>query len=259
MHNNDQEAQQNNIRVTLAYDGTGFAGWQIQKDKRTVQGEVETALEKMHRRRVKIYAAGRTDSGVHARGQVINFRSDISSLSPDRFFVALNSYLPPDVQAINSTEVPPDFHSRYSARLRTYRYYLLPAEAMPPEHRLYCLRIRYNPDIAALNRLCVPLLGVHDFTSFALPRDVSTSKKRRIQKAVFFMDGPFLVFEISANAFLWRMVRSILGTLLNFEREGKGPEALEKVIHAQSWDASGESVPSAGLFLHSVRYEGEVY
>ena len=152
-----------NIRLTLAYDGTDFAGWQVQKAQRTVQGVIEEALARMHGHPVRIRGAGRTDSGVHATGQVANFHTELDSIPAARWHLALNSYLPPDVRVLESLEADPDFSAKKSARLRVYAYHLLAAEVGPPHLRRYCWKILRRPETAALNRLAAVFLGEHDF------------------------------------------------------------------------------------------------
>lgn len=243
-----------NLRLTIAYDGTDFVGWQVQRTGRTVQGSIQDALERMHGAAVTIYAAGRTDSGVHADGQVITFRTDIDSIAADSFHIALNSYLPKDIRALDSAEVPDSFHARYSATRRTYRYYYATSEVLHPRGRSYAVRLRHRPDVRRLNALCVPLIGTHDFTTFTLPRETGRTKVRTVFSASFFpLDGQ-LVFHISANGFLWRMVRSIVGTIVELGRHGAGPEEMVRRLAARDRREAGPSAPSAGLVLHCVEY-----
>jgi tRNA pseudouridine38-40 synthase len=246
-----------NIRLTLAYDGTEFSGWQVQKNARTVQGDIEEALERMHGHPVRIQGAGRTDSGVHASGQVGNFFSDLDSIDPRRWHIALNSYLPPDVRALASSEAPETFNAKNSARQRVYRYYLYTGIVGPPHLRLYCWKIRRRPDIRALNALASVLLGEHDFTTFAAAGDVSRSKVRRVDTACFFPEGPFICFKVAASSFVWKMVRSILGTVLEYEQKAESPAALAEALRARDRSQAGMSAPARGLFLERVKYDGD--
>ncbi|MFW5689827.1 MAG: tRNA pseudouridine(38-40) synthase TruA [Spirochaetota bacterium] len=243
-----------NIRVTLAYDGTDFYGWQIQPEGRTVQGEVMRALERMHRHEVRVLAAGRTDSGVHADGQVINFETTIDSI-PDRdYHVALNSYLPRDVQGLESREVAPEFHARYSALRRCYRFYWSSSRAVHPALRNRAVRLKHRPNIRRLNELARPLLGSHDFSTFTLPTEPSENRVRSVHSAAFFPQGELFVFEITANAFLWRMVRSIAGTLIELDKLAAEPVEVEARLAARDHAAAGPSAPAHGLVLHRVDY-----
>jgi len=250
-----QEMSKRNIRVDISYDGSGFCGWQIQKNDRTVQGDVEKALENMHGFRVPVTAAGRTDSGVHALGQVINFRTELESIPADRWALALNSYLPGDVQALSSREVPEYFHARYDARSRTYRYYISQGPVPIPVYRNYALFVRKTLDVHRLNEYARSIIGEHDFTTFSVPRDSSHTRMRKISSAAFFMDGPFIVFHIEGTAFLWRMVRSIVGTILELEKNGKGPEDFRGILKAGNRGCAGATAPAWGLYLYKVRYD----
>jgi tRNA pseudouridine38-40 synthase len=243
-----------NLRLTIAYDGTDFVGWQVQSAGRTVQGVVEAALGRMHGEPVRVNAAGRTDSGVHADGQVINFQTTLDSIPTSRYHIALNSWLPADVQAVNCRQVPDDFHARYSARARTYRYYYTAADVMHPRGRWFAVRLRRVPSIQVLNTLCGPLLGSHDFSTFTLPRETGKSRVRQVYSASFFPINGQIVFQITANGFLWRMVRSIVGTLVDLERDGAGPEELRRRLEARDRAAAGPTAPSEGLVLHYVEY-----
>lgn len=244
-----------NIRVVLAYDGTDFLGWQTQKEGRTVQAVVEQVLEKIHKHPVHVHAAGRTDSGVHAAGQVINFFTDIDSIPAEKFAPALNSILPFDVRALSSEEVDESFHARFYARLREYRYYIYPRPIVPPYYRRYCHWISYTPQLARLNRMASYVVGTHDFTSFSALGDPSPSKVRTVQSAAFFAEGPFLVFRITGTSFLWHMVRNLVGTFLKLEQAGKPPEQIRDILEGKNRDLAGDTAKASGLFLYRVEYD----
>jgi len=246
-----------NIRVTLAYDGTDFLGWQTQKTGRTVQSVVEDALAKMHKHSVRTNAAGRTDSGVHAAGQVFNFHTDIDSMSPEKFTPALNSLLPFDVRALDSAEASEDFHARFRARFREYRYYLYPHPIVPPNYRRYCHWFSFRPDLRLLNDMAAAVVGTRDFTSFSALGDPNPSKVRNIASAQFFPEGPFIVFRIVGSSFLWRMVRNLVGTFLQLSSEGAPPERFREILEAEDRNRACETAPAQGLFLHRVVYEGD--
>lgn len=246
---------QRNIRLTLAYDGTSFQGWQVQANGRTVQGMLLSALERMHRHPVQVHAAGRTDSGVHAVGQVANFVTDIESIPAERVALALNSLLPQDVRVVESFEVPTGFHARFDARRRTYRYYLLTAPVGMPHQRLYSFRLLDQPDVARLNRLASRLVGEHDFTTFCAPSESSPSKVREVYAASFHVEGMHTVFTICANGFLWRMVRSIVGTLIELCARGDSEEEIDRLIRSRDRSLAGTTAPPQGLFLYRVEYD----
>lgn len=243
-----------NIRLTLAYDGTDFAGWQRQKDARTAQEELEKALGTMHGHPVPTVAAGRTDSGVHARGQVANFYTDIRSIPAGRFLPALNKLLPRDLRILEAAEADYDFHSRYDARLRRYRYFTACGGAPDPVRLRYAHFVRRRPDLAVLNRMASRLLGETDFTALSSARDESLSRSRFVHEASFRWEGDSLVFEIAANAFLLRMVRSIVGCILDFEAGGRDGDDFAALLASRDRSAAGPTAPARGLFLWNVEY-----
>lgn len=243
-----------NIRLLLAYDGTDFCGWQRQDNGRTVQAELETALQAMHKHPVTVHAAGRTDSGVHASGQVVNFTSDVASIPEDKYTAALNSLLPRDVRVMGSLEAERDFHARFSASAREYRYYLYPAIPAPPHLARYCWAVNRTPDLGVLNRYAAALIGEVDFATFTAAGDTSSSTRRYVEAASFFIQGPWVVFRIRANAFLMKMVRSLVGTIVGLEKTGAGRNAMVDRIEARDRLQAGETAPARGLFLHEVYY-----
>ena len=245
-----------NIVLKLSYDGTDFSGWQRQEDGlRTVQGVVEKALEKIHKEHISLTGSGRTDSGVHAACQIANFYTFIDSMEAERFAPALNSLLPRDVRVLHAAETHKDFHARFDARCRTYRYFFIPGSKALPWEQRYAWRIKHYPDITRLNDYTRLLRGEMDFTAFAIPGDKSKSRHRYIFGASFFFDGNKLVFEISANAFLWKMVRSIAGTLIRFEEKGFSADYLREVLQSGNRQFTGPTAPPEGLFLWNVDYD----
>lgn len=243
-----------NLRVTLAYDGTDFCGWQVQASDRTVQGTVEEALSDLHGEPVRVRAAGRTDSGVHARGQVISFGSD-SSIPTEVFSRAMNSRLPRDVRVVSCVEAPEGFHARYSARRREYKYYLEPAEYSDPFSRRFALTLKSCPPVRTLNACARKLVGTHDFTTFSAAGDQSASRTRTISSASFYPEGRFIVFRIVGNAFLWKMVRSIVGTVLEVCKQPNPEELFADRMEARDRRRAGTTAPAKGLFLAKVCYD----
>jgi len=243
-----------NIKLLIAYDGTDFFGWQRLASNRTVQGVIENALEKIHKRPVPLTGSGRTDTGVHASGQVANFYTSIHSMEAGRFVPALNSLLPRDVRVLQACQMGHDFHARFDARLRTYRYYFITRpQALPWELR-YAWHLRRQPDIRLLNEYTRLFRGEMDCSSFAVPGDKSKSRSRYISGAHFLVEGDTLVFEISANAFLWRMVRSVAGTLIRCEENGLSTGALQRIIDGRNYALAGPTAPPEGLFLWKIDY-----
>ncbi len=243
-----------NIRLDVAYDGTNYCGWQIQPNEITVQGVLEKALGKIHKKPMDVIGSGRTDSGVHADMQVVNFQTDIKSIPGENFRAAINSLLPLDIRVLKSQEVADDFHSRFNAYRRTYKYYIKLGEVGHPRYRDFCYLVRKPLNLPLLNNLSRELLGEHDFTTFAASGDQAPTKTRTIYSATFYPEGEFIVFKICGNAFLQRMVRSITGTLLDMGWKGEKPETLRDILKAKDRSLAGTTAPARGLFLNKVEY-----
>ena len=244
-----------NIKLKLAYDGSDFFGWQKQeKGTRTVQGLIEDALEKIHKRPVTLTGSGRTDTGVHAAAQVANFYTSIQSMDAERFVPALNSLLPKDVRILDAQDTSLDFHARFDARKRCYRYYFITRRQVLPWELRYAWHIRRCPDLNRLNEYARLLKGEMDCTAFAVPTDKSKSRHRYIFGASFFIEGDKLVFEITANAFLWKMIRSIAGTLIRCEEKALNSAFLYELIQSRNRSLTGPTAPPEGLFLWRIDF-----
>jgi len=246
-------AANRNIKLIIAYDGTDFCGWQRQENDRTVQEEIENALEKMHGHPVNLSGSGRTDSGVHAAGQAANFHTDLRGINADRFAPALNSLIAHDVRVLNAEETDHDFHARFSAKSRLYRYQFAARDLLPHENR-YHLKLYRQPRIDLLNAYGRLLLGETDCSIFAGAGDTSKSKNRYVHRAYFYMDKDILIFEICANAFLRNMVRSTAGTFLHYAEKNTSPAELKKIIASGDRSLAGPTLPPQGLFLWYVDY-----
>lgn len=245
------------IRLTLAYDGTGFLGWQEQAQGRTVQGVLQAALLEIHGHPVDVVGAGRTDSGVHATGQAAHFLTDNASIPAERFRDAINAHLPRDVRVLESREAAAAFHARRSAVLRVYRYYLAFGPVWLPHQRNFCWWLRRRPDVAVLDSMAGVLVGEHDFTSFCCEGDSSGSRMRAVRTSSFRPEGAGIVYTVAANAFLWKMVRTIVGTCLALEERGGDADAARTVLAARNRSLAAETAPARGLFLERVIYDGE--
>ena len=249
-----QSRSARNIRLLVAYDGTDFSGWQKQARNRTVQGVIENALEKLHKGPVTLTGSGRTDTGVHASGQVANFYTSIQNMEAERFVPALNSLLPRDARILEARETRGDFHARFDARLRIYRYHFITRRQASPWEARYAWHLGRQPEIQRLNEYARLFRGEMDCSSFAVPSDKSKSRSRYISAASFFVEGDRLIFEISANAFLWRMVRSIAGTLIRCEEKGLHTGAVREIIERRDYALAGPTAPPQGLFLWRIDY-----
>jgi tRNA pseudouridine38-40 synthase len=242
------------VKLTIAYDGTRYAGWQVQPSDPTVQAEVERAASAVVNQKVAVLASGRTDSGVHARGQVCHFDSPNENMPFEKYSLALNRQLPHDIRVIDSSRAADDFHARYSAVSREYRYYLLQARIAEPFERPYCYCRAQLPPPVCLDGYAARLIGVHDFTTFSAAGDKSPSKVREVLAASVYMQRGVVVFRIVGNAFLWRMVRSLVGTMLELGQAGEPPERMAELLQRQDRSLAGATAPSHGLFLHKVNY-----
>lgn len=244
------------IRIDLSYDGGEFCGWQLQKEDKSVQGAIEEALLTLTGSGIRVIGSGRTDSGVHALRQTAHFDSD-ASIPPEKYGPALNGVLPKGVRILKSGEVADSFHARFSARLRTYRYQIIAGRPATPFDSRYALVVKGRPDLRKLNALARVLVGTHDFSTFAAAGDPSESKVRRIESALFFPKGEMILFQISGTAFLWRMVRSLVGTLLDMEALGVGPDELGVRLSSRERSKAGVTAPARGLYLYKVEYDEE--
>jgi tRNA pseudouridine38-40 synthase len=241
-----------NIVLEIAYDGSRYAGLQVQNNAVTVQGVIETGLQKILHRFERIKYAGRTDAGVHALGQVVSFCTE-NNMTPEQFTKALNSIIPADIRIHRSYEAPDSFHPRYSAKKRWYRYIISTSKAPVPFFRNYVLWVDRDIDIDLLNHYAECILGSHDFSSFARcePGDVPN---REVYECLARRRGDFITLDIVANSFLRKMVRAIVGTFLELERYSEPPERVTEILASANRSAAGKTVFPGGLYLVKVFY-----
>ena len=246
------------IQLVIAYDGSDFGGWQRQKNARSVQEELEKALTIMHKHPVSVTGAGRTDAGVHARGQVAGFFTDIETIPAQKFALALNKLLPHDIRIMDALDAPVDFHARFDASRRTYRYFFSTDRQADPFSIRYTWHLHRVPRIDILNAMAQVIIGEQDFSAFASAQDPSPSKYRFVESSVFWAESDKIVYQISANAFLWRMVRSLVGTMIFIERDAADAEiarsAMKRILDSKDRKQAGPTAPPYGLFLWSVEY-----
>ncbi len=244
-----------NIKLVLSYDGTDFSGWQRQKDQRTVQQDLEEAIEQLTGALPNTNACGRTDAGVHARAQVVNFYT-ASRHTPEVFVKALNAMLPQDVRVLEATEVPQAFHATFDAKSKMYRYVIDNGRFADPFRRRYADHIYQPLDVAAMHRAGQALVGRHDFHSFETNWPNRASSVRTITSLeVTRPDENTVWIEVEADGFLYNMVRSITGTLV-LVGLGKRPEGwVAEALAAEDRAAAGPTAPPQGLFLARVNYD----
>jgi tRNA pseudouridine38-40 synthase len=241
------------LALLLEYQGTRFAGSQLQTSARTVQGELEAAIEKTTSESMRCAFAGRTDSGVHARGQVAAFSTG-SSLSADTLRRALNHWLPPDVSVLAAADVPPAFDPRRSALRRHYRYVVENRPSRPAIDRRFAWYVGQPLDLDAMGEAAALLLGEHDFAAFAsAPEDAGASTIRRLECFSVRSDGNRIVVDAIANAFLPHQVRRMVGSLVEVGR-GKMPVAGYRALLEGAPASAGPAAPARGLTLLSVDY-----
>ncbi|HZT79977.1 MAG TPA: tRNA pseudouridine(38-40) synthase TruA [Gemmataceae bacterium] len=244
-----------NIRLTLSYDGTDFNGWQTQPGYRTVQETLEQAIAKLTgEARVRVNASGRTDAGVHAVGQVVNFYTS-SRLPADVLVRALNAHLPDDVVARDAADVPESFDANRDAKRKLYRYVIHDGPVPDLFLRRYCCPSRHRLDAAAMRRAAGPLRGRHDFHSFETGWPNRLSSVRTITHLSVNRAGDWIWIDVEADGFLYNMVRAIAGTLMNVGR-GYWPESkVAEILQAADRKLAGPTAPASGLFLMRVTYE----
>jgi tRNA pseudouridine38-40 synthase len=250
-----------NFKLTIAYDGTDFHGWQFQANKPTVQGEIVAVLRRLTQENIQLLGAGRTDAGVHALGQVANFRTQ-SALSAAEFQRALNALLPPTIRIVDAEEKGPDFNARWSAKGKIYRYRLYRGKVVPPLLWRYVLHYPFPLDEDAMKNAALRFVGVHDFTSFAASTGSEyDDKERNMVREIFSTeldrteDNQELWFTVHGRSFLRYMVRKIVGTLLEVGRGKLSPDDIDNLFTQKDRSQSGPTAPPQGLFMLSVDHE----
>jgi tRNA pseudouridine38-40 synthase len=245
-----------NIRIVLEYDGGRFSGWQIQKDKPTVQSELQRAVEEITKRKTLVIGAGRTDAGVHAEGQVANFHTT-SPIPARKWAEAMNAHLPDDIAVLLAEDVPLDFHAQYHATSKIYRYRVLNRSTRSALERARVQLVKAPLELPKMKDAARALVGTHDFRSFGS----EMSKKEKTVRTVFSFDvvakPPFLEFLVHGDGFLYNQVRSMVGTLLQVGIGSRPPEWVQEVLEARDRSKAGANVPAKGLTLVEVKYDGD--
>ena len=242
------------IKLTIAYDGTNYCGWQIQPNGITIEEILNKALSKMTGEEILVIGASRTDSGVHAMGNVAVFDTD-TTIPVEKIAVALNQRLPEDIVITKSEEVPLDFHPRYCNCSKTYEYHIINTRIPIPTKRLTNYFVSYVLDIDKMRQAASYLVGEHDFVSFCNVRTDVENTVRTITALDILTNGNEITIRITGNGFLYNMVRIIVGTLVRVGRGFYEPEKVKEILEAKDRKAAGVTAPAHGLMLVEIKYE----
>jgi len=242
-----------NIKLTISYDGTGYKGWQLQKNGNTVQEEIEKAISKVFGRHHRIHGAGRTDSGVHAKAQVAHFKTPVD-IPRNKIPAALNSVLPEDISITRAEYVDGDFHSRFDAVSKLYRYFIFNSRNRDPFRERHSWRVPYTLDVPLMRREARSLLGRHDFKSFQAKDKRERHSVRNVSHIAVKKRGTTVTVDIEADGFLYNMVRNIVGTLVDIGRGYLSGGSMNQILQEKDRTKAGPTAPAKGLFLIEVRY-----
>jgi tRNA pseudouridine38-40 synthase len=250
-----------NWKLTLAYDGTDFHGWQVQPGLETIQGHLAEAIERVTGERILPQGSGRTDTGVHALAQVASCILT-APIPPENLHRALNRSLPPAIRILAAQHVEPEFHARHSVSAKTYEYRIYRGEICAPWLARYVYALNWPLNIEKMQQASALVVGEHDFTSFtASDPDITTrespekpSNTRTIFSSNWEIEGELLIYQVRGNGFLHHMVRNLVGTFLDAGRSQIQPEEITSILQQKSRSAAGATAPARGLFLKSVEY-----
>lgn len=245
-----------NIKLIIEYDGTNYCGWQVQDNGPTIQGSLEKALLAVTGEKITVHGSGRTDAGVHARGQVANFTTS-SSIPGEKFAYALNNKLPADIVIKHSCEMPPDFHARFSAKGKKYSYLVYNSKFPSALLRNYAYHVNYceRLDISRIEKAAKAFVGTHDFYGFMAAGSKVKDTVRTIYEIDLEEEKGLLRFNFKGNGFLYNMVRIITGTLI-YAGIGKiDPDEMEDIIASKDRVRAGITAPPNGLYLEEVYYD----
>lgn len=242
-----------NFLLEIEYDGSKYAGWQIQKNALGIQEILEKKLSLILGEKTKLTAAGRTDAGVHARGQAANFKS-LTTLSADRILKSSNALLPRDICVKSVKEVALDFNARFSARSKIYRYFIYNSNIKSAFWYKYSWRLPYKLNLSLMRRELRAVIGRHNFKSFAASDKRTRQMQRKISKAFLRKKNSFLIVDIEGESFLYNMVRNIIGTLIEIGRGKLSPGSMKRILKARNRKEAGPCAPAHGLHLVKVKF-----
>ncbi len=241
-----------NIMLTIEYEGTAYGGWQKQKNALSIQGAIEEAIFKITGEKANLTASGRTDAGVHALGQVANFKTS-TKIPIERISKAINAKLPENIGIIEAKEVSLDFHARYNAKRKTYQYRILNSDYKRPIYRNFTYYVPHPLDFDQMKKDAMSLIGEHDFKGFMSSGSSVKSTIRKIYGVDLEKKEDIIILEIEGNGFLYNMVRIIVGTLIDIGK-GKINMPLREIVASGDRSKGGHTAPSTGLFLKKVYY-----
>ena len=243
-----------NIKLTIEYDGKDFNGWQKQPNKLNIQGEIERVIENITGEKVELIASGRTDAGVHAMGQVANFKTN-SNISIEKLPIAINSQVKNSIRIQNAEEVDEKFHSRYNCKRKTYRYVIDNSKYGSAIYRNISYHMPIPLNIEEMKKAIKYFEGEHDFKAFKSSGTSSKSSIRTIYKANIITEGPNIAVDLTGNGFLYNMVRIIVGTLVDVGLGKINAEDIPNIIESKDRTKAGKTLPPQGLMLLRVEYE----
>lgn len=244
-----------NYKMTIQYDGTDYAGWQIQENALTIQEVISNSIKQILQEEISLVGSGRTDAGVHALGQVANFKSS-KEIDLQKFKYSLNSVLPNDISVLNIENVDENFHSRFSAKKRSYIYLI--SDQKSPFFNRYSYTYFSEVNTEKLTSLSSILIGVQDFTSFSKINPDVNNKICDLYEARWRRQKDLIIFFIEANRFLYGMVRAIVGSLLKAGSSDDGIDYLKNILAQKDRSFAADAVPAKGLFLYKVKYRDDI-
>ncbi len=260
MTSDPSDARERNVKLVLEYDGTAYEGWQSQASGNTIQDALVRAIQALTGEKATVYGAGRTDAGVHALGQVANFRTR-SRIAAERLALALNAPLPDDISVLSAEDVPAEFHAQFAAKGKTYRYRLLcrPTRPAMERHCVYWWRTPLDVDwqsqlAGRMREAAACLVGEHDFRAFGSETANKENTVRRVDRIDIVSGPPYIEFHVRGNGFLYNMVRSIVGTLLLVGKGDLAPAEVARILESRDRRQAGPVAPAKGLTLVEVYY-----
>ena len=243
-----------NIRLTIEYDGTAYYGWQIQASHKTVQGEIDRAIQEITGHHSTVFGAGRTDAGVHAQGQVANFRTTCR-IPMEKWPHAINAHLPADITIVSAEEVPTDFHSQFHAKEKTYRYTILNRDTPSALRRVRAHLVRRPLDVEKMVEAAKALTGTHDFRAFGTEMSKKERTVRTIRELKIERVGDEVWLDFTGDGFLYNQVRAMVGTLLDVGLGRRPAEWVKEILDGRDRTKAGVNVPAKGLCLISIKYD----